>query len=161
MSANDLLGLAGIVPLLPLVGAVVLMFFGRRLGEPRAGWLATGLVLLAFGWSVVLLAALLSLPPEARSHASVLFTWLPADQLRVNVGFLADPLSVTWCLLVTGVGSLIHLYSIGYLRGDPNFGRFFAFFKLFVGSMLSLVLANNYLLTCLGWEGVGLCSYLL
>jgi NADH-quinone oxidoreductase subunit L len=161
MSANDLLGLAGIVPLLPLVGAVVLMLWGRRLGQPRAGWLATGLVLLSFAWSVVLLAALLSLPPDQRSHTSVLFTWLPADQLRVNVGFLADPLSVTWCLLVTGVGSLIHLYAVGYMRGDPNFGRFFAYFNLFVGSMLVLVLADNYLLTFLGWEGVGLCSYLL
>jgi NADH-quinone oxidoreductase subunit L len=161
MSANDLLGLAGIVPLLPLVGAVLLVFFGRRLGDPRAGWLATGLVVLSFAWSVVLLAALLSLPSSARSHASVAFTWLAADQLRVNVGFLADPLSVTWCLLVTGVGALIHLYAIGYMRGDPHFGRFFAYFNLFVGSMLLLVLANNYLLTFLGWEGVGLCSYLL
>ncbi len=161
MSANDLLGLAGIVPLLPLVGAVVLMLGGRRIGQPRAGWLATGLMVVAFAWSVVLLAALLSLPPDARSHASVIFTWLPADQLRVNVGFLADPLSVTWCLLVTGVGSLIHLYAIGYMRGDPNFPRFFAYFNLFAGSMLVLVLANNYLFTFLGWEGVGLCSYLL
>ncbi len=161
MNARDLLGLAGIVPLLPLVGAAVLMLFGRRLGDPRAGWLATGLMALAFVWSLVLLAAMLSLSPADRSQVSIVFTWLPADQLRVNIGFLADPLSITWCLLVTGVGSLIHLYAIGYMRGDANYGRFFAFFNLFAASMLILVLANNYLLTFLGWEGVGLCSYLL
>jgi NADH-quinone oxidoreductase subunit L len=161
VNARDLLSLAGIVPLLPLVGAAALMLFGRRLGDPRAGWFATGLMVLAFLWSLVLLVALLSLSPGERSHVSIVFTWLPADQLRVNIGFLADPLSVTWCLLVTGVGSLIFLYAIGYMRGDPNFGRFFAYFSLFAASMLILVLASNYLLTFLGWEGVGLCSYLL
>jgi NADH-quinone oxidoreductase subunit L len=161
VNARDLLGLAGIVPLLPLVGAALLMAFGRRLGSPRAGWLATGLMAVAFAWSVVQFAALLSLPPGARSHVSIIFTWVPADQLHVNVGFLADPLSITWCLLVTGVGMLIHLYAIGYMRDDPNVGRFFAYFNLFAASMLILVLANNYLLTFLGWEGVGLCSYLL
>jgi NADH-quinone oxidoreductase subunit L len=161
VSARDLLGLAGIVPLLPLVGAAFLMAFGRRLGSPRAGWVATGLMALAFGWSVVQFAALLSLPPGARSHVSTIFTWLPADQLHVNIGFLADPLSITWCLLVTGVGTLIHLYAIGYMRRDPNVGRFFAYFNLFAASMLILVLASSYLVTFLGWEGVGLCSYLL
>ena len=161
MTARDLLGLAGLIPLLPLVGAAVLLLFGRRLGDPRAGWLATGLVFLSFAWSLVLFGALLSLPPGARRDVSLVWTWLPADQLRVHVGFLADPLSVTWCLLVTGVGSLIHLYAIGYMRDDPNFARFFAYFNLFAASMLLLVLADNYLLTFLGWEGVGLCSYLL
>ena len=161
MTARDLLGLAGIVPLLPLVGAAVLLLWGRRIGNPRAGWLATGTVAASFVWSIVLFAALLSLPAGARSHVSLVWTWLPADQLRVHIGFLADPLSVTWCLLVTGVGSLIHLYAIGYMRDDPNFGRFFAYFNLFAASMLLLVLADNYLLTFLGWEGVGLCSYLL
>ena len=157
MNARDLLSLAGIIPLLPLVGAALLMLVGRKVGSPRAGWLATGLMVGA----VVQFAALLSLPPGARSHVSIAFTWVPADQLHVNIGFLADPLSITWCLLVTGVGTLIHLYAIGYMRNDPNFGRFFAYFNLFAASMLILVLANNYLLTFLGWEGVGLCSYLL
>jgi NADH-quinone oxidoreductase subunit L len=161
VNARDLLGLAGIIPLLPLVGAALLMVFGRRLGSPRAGWLATGVMALAFAWSVVQFAALVSLAPSARSHVSIIYTWLPVDQLHVNIGFLADPLSITWCLLVTGVGMLIHLYAIGYMRHDPNTGRFFAYFNLFAASMLILVLANNYLLTFLGWEGVGLCSYLL
>jgi NADH-quinone oxidoreductase subunit L len=161
MSAHDLLELAGIIPLLPIVGAVVLFLFGRKIGEPGAGWLATGMLGLAFVWSLVMFVAMLQLGDEHRAVVSTVYTWLPVDQLTVNVGFLADPLSITWCLLITGVGTLIHLYAIGYMHGDPGFSRFFAYFNLFAGSMLLLVLADNYLLTFLGWEGVGLCSYLL
>ncbi len=161
MNAHDLLQTVGVVPLLPLLGAVLLLFFGKRIGEPRAGWIATGLMGLAFVWSLVMLAAALSLPPDARSVSSTLFTWLPADVLKVDMAFLADPLSITWLLLVTGVGMLIHLYAIGYMHGDPGFARFFAYFNLFAASMLILVLGNNYLVTFLGWEGVGVCSYLL
>ena len=158
---RDLLELLGVVPLLPLAGAAFLLLFGRRIGEPVAGWIATGLMVAAFLWSLVMLIAMVSLPEDARSVTSVAFTWLPVDQLQVEFGFLADPLSITWCLLVTGVGSLIFLYSIGYMRGDPNFGRFFTYLSLFAGSMLLLVTGSSYLLTFLGWEGVGLCSYLL
>jgi NADH-quinone oxidoreductase subunit L len=158
---RDLLELLGIVPLLPLTGVAILLLFGKRIGEPVAGWIATGLMILAFLWSLVMLIAMLSLPEDARSVTSVAFTWLPVDQLQVEFGFLADPLSITWCLLVTGVGSLIFLYSIGYMHGDPNFGRFFTYLSLFGGSMLLLVTGSSYLLTFLGWEGVGLCSYLL
>ena len=161
MDAHGLLELIGIVPLLPLVGAVLLMLFGRRIGEPRAGWIATGLMGVAFLWSLVMLAAALSLPPDARHVSSVVFTWLPADVLKVDMAFLADPLSIAWILLVTGVGMLIHLYAVGYMHGDPGFARFFAYFNLFAASMLILVLGNNYLVTFLGWEGVGVCSYLL
>jgi NADH-quinone oxidoreductase subunit L len=161
MSARDLLDLAGLVPLLPIIGAVVLFFFGRRLGEPKAGWVGVGAMALAFAWSVVLLAAMLSLPDDARQQVSVAFTWLPADQLQVNIGFLADPLSITWALLVTGVGTVIHVYAIGYMHGQENYGRFFAYFNLFSASMLVLVLGSSYLVTFLGWEGVGLSSYLL
>ena len=161
MNAHDLLQTVGIVPLLPLLGAVLLLCFGRRIGEPIAGWIATGLMGLAFLWSLVMLAAALSLPPDERSVSTVLFTWLPAGSLKVDMAFLADPLSITWILLVTGVGMLIHMYAIGYMHGDPGFGRFFAYFNLFAVSMLILVLGNNYLVTFLGWEGVGVCSYLL
>ncbi len=90
-----------------------------------------------------------------------MYTWLSIGNLRVHLGFLADPLSVTWILLVTGVGSLIHLYAIGYMHGDERYSRFFAYFNLFATAMLVLVLASSFLLTFLGWEGVGLCSYLL
>jgi NADH-quinone oxidoreductase subunit L len=158
---RDLLDLIGIVPLLPFLGAAILLVFGRKIGEPVAGWIATGLLFLAFLWSLVMLVAMLLLPEEARSNVSVAWEWMRIDQLNLDFGFLADPLSITWILLVTGVGSLIFLYSIGYMHKDPNFGRFFGYLSLFAGSMLLLVLGNNYLLTFLGWEGVGLCSYLL
>ena len=161
MTSRDLLELVWLVPLLPLTGAVVLLFAGKRIGDPKAGWLATGMMALAFVWSVVMLIAMLSLPGEEREHVSNVFTWLSAGNLKVELGFLADPLSITWILLVTGVGSLIHLYAIGYMRGDARYSRFFAYFNLFATSMLILVLGSSFLLTFLGWEGVGLCSYLL
>jgi NADH-quinone oxidoreductase subunit L len=158
VDARDLLDLVWIVPALPALGAVVLLFFGR-LGEPKAGWFATGLMALAFAWSVVMLLALRDVEP--RTHTVDLFTWFPTGGLQVKLGFLADPLSITFILFVTGVGTLIHLYSLGYMHGDENFGRFFAFMNLFCASMLVLVLGSSFLVTFLGWEGVGLCSYLL
>ena len=159
MDARDLLDLVWIVPALPALGAAILLLFGRRLGEPKAGWLATGLMALAFGWSVVMLLALRNVEP--RTHTVDLFTWFPTGGLQVKMGFLADPLSITFILFVTGVGTLIHIYSLGYMHGDENFGRFFAFMNLFCASMLVLVLGSSFLVTFLGWEGVGLCSYLL
>ena len=159
MNARDLLDLVWIVPALPALGAAILLLFGRRLGEPKAGWLATGLMALAFGWSVVMLLALRNVEP--RTHTVDLFTWFPTGGLQVKMGFLADPLSITFILFVTGVGTLIHIYSLGYMHGDENFGRFFAFMNLFCASMLVLVLGSSFLVTFLGWEGVGLCSYLL
>jgi len=159
VDARDLLDLIWIVPALPALGAAILLLFGRRLGEPKAGWLATGLMALSFVWSVVMLLALRDIEP--RTHTVDLFTWFPTGGLQVKMGFLADPLSITFILFVTGVGTLIHLYSIGYMHGDENFGRFFAFMNLFCASMLVLVLGSSFLVTFLGWEGVGLCSYLL
>jgi NADH-quinone oxidoreductase subunit L len=159
VNARDLLDLVWIVPVLPAFGALVLLLFGRRLGEPKAGWLATALMALAFAWSVVMLVALRDVEP--RRHTVDLFTWFPTGGLQVKMGFLADPLSITFILFVTGVGTLIHLYSLGYMHGDENFGRFFAFMNLFCASMLVLVLGSSFLVTFLGWEGVGLCSYLL
>ena len=161
MTARDLLDLIWIVPALPLLGAAVLLLFGKRIGEPVAGWIATTLMALAFVWSVVMLFAMLDLPSELRVNIHNIFTWVPAGSLDVKMGFFADPLSITWILLVTGIGSLIHLYSIGYMHGDPRFSRFFAYLNLFAASMLILVLGSSFLMTFLGWEGVGLCSYLL
>ena len=159
---RDLLDWIGIVPLLPLIGAAVLLLFGRRIGEPLAGWIADR----PHGPRVPLVARDARRdpqPPRGRAigHRASPSPGCQVDQLQVDFGFLADPLSITWILLVTGVGSLIFLYSIGYMHGDPNFGRFFAYISLFAGSMLLLVTGSNYLLTFLGWEGVGLCSYLL
>ncbi len=161
MNARDVLDWIGVVPALPLLGATITLLAGRRLGNARSARLATALMGLAFVVSLAMFFALLSLPASDRSQVVTVFTWMHVDQLRVGMGFLVDPLSVTWILLVTGVGSLIHLYAIGYMRHDPNTSRFFGFFNLFAASMLILVLADNFLLTFLGWEGVGLCSYLL
>jgi NADH-quinone oxidoreductase subunit L len=158
---RDLLDLVGLVPLFPLLGAAVLLLFGSRIGEPRAGWLASGLMSAAFVWSLVMFGALLSLPHDARAHVSTVFEWLPSGGLQVDMGFLADPLSITFALFVTGVGTLIHIFAIGYMHGDPRFPRFFAYMNLFCASMLILVLGSSFLVTFLGWEGVGLCSYLL
>jgi NADH-quinone oxidoreductase subunit L len=155
---HDLLWL---IPALPLAGFGVLLVAGRRLGDPAAGWLATLVVAASFGVTVAVLTDLLSRPAEERVLTQTLFTWVPAGALRVGAGLLADPLSVAMALFVTGVGSLIHLYAIGYMRGDPGFSRFFTYLNLFVFSMLTLVLADNFLLMFLGWEGVGVCSYFL
>ena len=161
MTAEHLLDLAWVIPVIPAVGAVVLLLFGKRIGEPRAGWLATTLMALAFVASVILFFALRSLPADQRSHVSDGFTWIQAGGFRVDFRMLADPLSSTMILFVTGVGALIHLYAIGYMHGDPRFSRFFAYLNLFAASMLVLVLGSSFLVTFMGWEGVGLCSYLL
>jgi NADH-quinone oxidoreductase subunit L len=104
---------------------------------------------------------LLSRTAEERHHVVTLFSWLPVGSLQVDMALLADPLSITMALFVTGIGSLIHLYAIGYMHGDPKFSKFFLYLNLFVFSMLMLVLGENLLVTFLGWEGVGACSYFL
>jgi NADH-quinone oxidoreductase subunit L len=156
-----MLDLVWLIPALPLAGFLVLVTLGKRLGEPRAGWLATGAMAGSFAATVVVFAGLVSEPAEERHFVQTLFRWVPAGDLQVDAGFLVDPLSVTMALFVTGVGALIHLYSIGYMHGDPGYHRFFAYLNLFAFSMLVLVLGDNLLLTFLGWEGVGACSYLL
>src|SRR4051812_39859041 len=161
MDARNLLDLAWLIPVFPAVGAVVLLLFGKRIGEPKAGWIGTAMIGLSFVASVVAFFALRSLSPETRSNVSQGFTWIQAGTFRVDFRFLVDPLSSTMTLFVTGVGTLIHLYSIGYMHGDARFSRFFAYLNLFAASMLVLVLGSSFLLTFLGWEGVGLCSYLL
>ncbi len=143
--------------LLPLGGSALLAAFGRRLGEPAAGMLGTLTVGGGFALSVVAGWGFLAGTGEALEVPW--FDWLPA--LGVRAGLLWDPLSALMAMVVTGVGALIHLYSIGYMRGDPRFGRFFAYMNLFVASMLILVLADGFALLFVGWELVGLCSYLL
>jgi NAD(P)H-quinone oxidoreductase subunit 5 len=101
------------------------------------------------------------MPAEERSHVVTLFQWIPVGALQIDFALLADPLSITMALFVTGIGSLIHLYAIGYMHGDPKFAKFFLYLNLFVFSMLMLVLGENLLVTFLGWEGVGACSYFL
>ncbi|RMH77716.1 MAG: NADH-quinone oxidoreductase subunit L [Actinomyces sp.] len=153
--------LVWLIPALPLAGFGVLLVAGRRLGEPLAGWVATLATAASFVATTVVWLGLLDRPAEERRVVQTLFTWVAAGRFEVDVGFLADPLSITMALFVTGVGTLIHLYSIGYMHGDEDFPRFFVYLNLFVFAMLMLVLGDNLLLTFLGWEGVGACSYLL
>jgi len=156
-----MLDLVWLIPALPLAGFVVIFFFGRRLGEPAAGWLATLMMGGAFAVAAAVFVDLLSNGAEERSHVVTLFSWVPVSTLQVDAAFLADPLSITMALFVTGVGALIHLYAIGYMHGDPKFSKFFLYLNLFAFSMLVLVLGENMLVTFLGWEGVGTCSYFL
>ncbi len=150
-----------LIPAFPLVGFLLILLFGRRLGEPRSGYLASAMVLASFVVSVGAYFDLVSMNEEERSHVETLFSWVPVDSLQIDMAFLADPLSITMCLFVTGIGFLIHLFAIGYMHGDPKFSKFFLYLNLFVLSMTLLVLGENLLVTFLGWEGVGTCSYLL
>ena len=145
---------------LPLIGAAVLLLGGRR--TDRWGhWLAVGLSWAAFVWGALLFLDLRGLAPEQRVRDLHLFSWVPAGSFQVDAGLLLDPLSVAFVLLVTFVGSLIHVYSVAYMEHDADRRRFFAYLNLFVSAMLLLVLADSYLLLYVGWEGVGLASYLL
>ena len=148
-----------LIPALPLLGFVLLLVFGSRLGEPWAGWLGTLMVGGAFAVAVAAFVGLHGQPDH--TYTQTLFTWIPSGRFTVDVGFLLDPLSSTMLLFITGVGALIHLYSIGYMHGDPRFPKFFLYLNLFLFAMTMLVLGNNLLLTFLGWEGVGVCSYFL
>ncbi len=150
-----------LLPAFPLVGALVLMVFGRRLGEPRSGWFAAAMPIASFFVTLTVYFDLLSRHSEDRHQVITLFSWIPVGALHIDVALLADPLSITMALFITGIGSLIHLYAIGYMHGDPKFSKFFLYLNLFVFSMLMLVLGENLLVTFLGWEGVGACSYFL
>jgi len=145
------------IPALPLAGAVVNLAFGRRLGR-RAHWVAVPAVGLAFG---VALLAFLRVWRGHETFAGPLFDWIVAGSFRAPVTLQLDQLSAVMLLVVTGVGFLIHVYSIGYMHEDPDYARFFTYLNLFVFSMVMLVLAGNFLLLYVFWEAVGLCSYLL
>lgn len=150
-----------LLPAFPLFGALILMVFGRRLGDPRSGWFATAMPLASFLVTVGVYFNLLSRDSQDRSQVVTLFSWIPVGNLQIDFALLADPLSITMALFITGIGSLIHLYAIGYMHGDPKFSKFFLYLNLFIFSMLMLVLGENLLVTFLGWEGVGACSYFL
>ncbi|KMS93013.1 MULTISPECIES: NADH-quinone oxidoreductase subunit L [Streptomyces] len=144
----------------PLLGAAVLLVGGRRLD--RVGhWIGTLLSAASFVFGLVLFADLLGKGVEQRTLTQHLFSWVPVAGFQADVTFRLDQLSMTFVLLITGVGSLIHLYSVGYMEHDERRRRFFGYLNLFLAAMLLLVLADNYLLLYVGWEGVGLASYLL
>src|SRR5499426_72984 len=148
-----------LVPLCPLLGAMLNGFFGRRYSRETVGQLGIAAVGVAFLISLITFIAFLS-QAEPHYQASV-FPWIAAEDYSAQVGFLIDGLSCTMILVVTGVGPRIHIYATGYMHDEEDYARFFTYLNLFVGAMLMLVMADNYLLMFVGWEGVGLCSYLL
>ncbi|GAA0987751.1 NADH-quinone oxidoreductase subunit L [Nocardioides aquaticus] len=159
-TADGTFSLLWLVVGLPLLGAAVLLL-GGRFTDRWGHWLATALPIGSFAISVLLFVELLGRGEEERQVVQQLYTWMQVGGLDVGFDLLYDPLSALFLLLITGVGSLIHVYSIGYMAHDPRRRRFFGYLNLFVAAMLVLVLAENYLLLFLGWEGVGLASYLL
>ncbi len=161
-----MLSLIWIIPLLPMLGFLVNALVVWRQPdahqrERMAGLVASGAVVLSFLAALVAFIQLGMLPHEERLSDVVLWEWIGTGDLHIPFGFLFDPLSGVMVLLVTGVGSLIHIYSMGYMHGDGKVVRYFAYLNLFVAMMLCLVMADNILLLFLGWEGVGLCSFLL
>ncbi len=150
-----------IVPLCPLLGAALNCFFGRRYSKAVVGQVAIAAMLIAFIAALVMTGTFLSLG-DAKAHVQItVFEWIASGDYRAPISFLIDGLSCTMILVVTGVGLLIHIYSTGYMHDEDDYARYFTYLNLFVGAMLLLVLADNYLLMFVGWEGVGLCSYLL
>jgi NADH-quinone oxidoreductase subunit L len=148
--------------LIPLLGVLIVGLFGRYLGRRLVGLIACGTVLLSFIVAGSIYWGLAQVPPEMRIVPSnVLFSWIALKNFQVEAAILIDPLSVVMAMTVTGVGFLIHVYSIGYMAGDERYSRYFTFLNLFIVSMLILVMADNFLMMYVGWELVGLCSYLL
>jgi len=158
--ASGMTSLAWLLVALPLLGAAILLFGGWRTNAFGPA-LATGLSWASFGLGALIFFAMLGRSGAERAQSLHLFSWVPAGSFQVEAGMLVDPLSMAFVLLVTFVGSLILVYSLGYMAHDPEKRRFFAFLNLFVAAMLLLVLADSYLLLYVGWEGVGLASYLL
>src|SRR3989304_1113718 len=147
-----------LIPLLPLLAVILNGLFGSRYWNEKAHYLGVGSVAASFALSLLVFSQVLSGHPVEDVKV---FYWIFGGGLQVQMGFLIDSLTAIMLMVVTGVGLLIHIYSIGYMHGDRGYARFFTYLNLFMVFMLILVLADNYLLLFLGWEGVGLCSYLL
>jgi NADH-quinone oxidoreductase subunit L len=154
--------LVAYIVLLPFIGFLINGLFGKKIhSEGLIGAIGSGVVGIALLLGAAIFLEMLNTPAEHREHTITLFQWVAAGSFAVDVAYQVDQLSILMTLIVTGVGFLIHIYSIGYMHGDPGFWRFFSYLNLFIFMMLNLVLADNFLLMFLGWEGVGLCSYLL
>lgn len=150
--------LALLLVLTPFLGFLINVFFGKSLGKTVSGAIGTVAVAVSFIVSLLLFNQITS---TGKGIEVTLFDWIQISNLKINLGFLLDQLSVLWLLFVTGIGSLIHLYSISYMHDDENMHKFFAYLNLFVFFMITLVIGSNLLVLFIGWEGVGLCSYLL
>src|SRR5215813_1614701 len=164
-----------LIPLLPAIGAAIMFFFGRKLQKQTVSAVCVGAVALAFVMSCGAVWQYTQIHGTHQPFEKVMYTWLGSDtghltyqtkdgypaEYKAQVGFLLDPLSSIWLLFVTGVGTLIHIYSTGYMAHEGGYYRFFGYLNLFMFSMLTLIMGNNYAQMFVGWEGVGLCSYLL
>ncbi len=158
---SAVLDIAWIIPVIPLVMAAILGIAGTRLDLRYSGQLATAAVVSSFVIVCIMFATALSMPADDRIFTKVLYEWIPAGGFQVAASYRIDPLTIMMMLLITGVGSLIHIYGIGYIKGDKRATPFFSYMNLFIGSMLILVMANDFLVLFVGWELVGTCSYLL
>lgn len=155
-------GYAWLILLAPLAGFIFLSWFGERIPRDRVGWIACGTVGAAFLATLTLLLEMSVLEPDQRlNHVITLYTWITSGKFTLNLALLVDPLSVFMFLVVTGVGFVIHVYSIGYMSHDPEYSRFFAYMNLFIFSMCTLVGAADFFFLIVGWALVGLASYLL
>ena len=150
-----------LIPAFPAAGFLVNAFFGRKMSKAIVSWVACLALFGSFVVSAAVFIDFLGLPASARVFEMNAFDWIVSGEFAASVGFRIDALSIVMCLVVSGVGFLIHVYSAGYMRDDEGFARYFTYLNLFVFMMLTLVTANNILLMFVGWEGVGLCSYLL
>lgn len=156
LELTKLIGPATLVPVFPILGFLLLALFGKKLNH-ASGWLASAMILISFSLTVYLFTNL----PDGKDLNFELFSWMNWGNISLSFGFLVDHLSLVMMLVITGIGFLIHLYSIGYMHHDEGFSRFFSFLNLFIFFMLLLVMGNSYLIMFIGWEGVGLASYLL
>lgn len=150
-----------LIPLFPFVGFLINGLLGKGLGKGTVSWVGPSAVGLSFLVSLLIFFELIQRPPAERLFEKVIFDWVVSGPFQTVIGYQIDPLSILMALIVTGVSFLIHIYSVGYMHDDPGYARYFTYLNLFVFMMLNLVLANNFLLMFVGWEGVGLCSYLL
>ncbi|MBO0801956.1 MAG: NADH-quinone oxidoreductase subunit L [Nocardiopsaceae bacterium] len=160
LAATGVLHASWLLLAFPVFGTAVLLLGGRRT-DKWGHLLGCAMSLASFAYGVIAFFTLLGYPAADRSRDLHMFSWIPVDGFQANIGILLDPLSISFVLLITGVGSLIHIYSIGYMAHDTERRRFFAYLNLFIAAMLLLVLSDNYLGLYAGWEGVGLASYLL
>ena len=149
------------IPAIPLLSFMILALFGHKLSKKTVGFIGVGSIGIITILTIIVAVLFLKSLPDIKSYSVIVWQWIDAGNLKANISFSLDALSLVFCFVITFVGFLIHLYSLEFMSKDDGFTRFFAYMNLFVGSMLILVLADNILLMYLGWEGVGLCSYLL
>src|SRR5215475_8128901 len=151
------------IPLIPFVGFLINANFGRRLSKSASGFVAVAAMVISFALSVAAFVQLLGLSPDNRAIVRQIYNWISSGSFQASFTLRLDPLSAVMILVVTGIGSLIHIYSTAYMHDEPDseYARYFSYLNLFAAFMLVLVLGANFLVMFLGWEGVGLCSYLL